>query len=97
MIFIKLGSILGPPFKLPLGAKIARKGAPVKEVGGSWRTLGAQGDQGCQKTPKILQKAPHVDPKDLQNDAKRVSPVSSATVPPAAEIIIGLRNAKKIA
>ena len=67
--------ILAPfwdPLGLPLGAKIAKKGATVKECRGFWRKLRANSAQGRHQTPKIPQKAPHLDPKDLQNDAKRV-------------------------
>ena len=59
------------PRGLPLGAKIGQKGAMLKGSRGSWRKLRAQGAQGRHQTPKILQKASHLDPKDLQNDAKK--------------------------
>ena len=58
--------ILAPfwdPLGLPLGTKIGKKGARVKGTRGSWRKLRAQAGQGRHQTPKILQKAPHLDPR----------------------------------
>ena len=54
-----------------MGAKIAKKEATLKGGRVSWRKLRAQGTQGPNQTPQITQKAPHLDPKDLQNNAKR--------------------------
>ena len=72
LFFYRFGLHFGTPPGLPLGVKIAKKGATGKEGRGSWRKLRAQGTQGRHQTPKIPKKAPQLDPKDLQNDAKRV-------------------------
>ena len=60
------------PLGLPLGTKLAKNEATLKGGRGSWRKLLAHGAQGRHQTPKILRKGTHVDPKHLQNAAKRV-------------------------